>query len=132
MPENHKAYERSKEMNAAKLIDWSTSVGPSTKWAIESILRSTTFPQQAYGRCTGVLSLAKTYSRSRLETACAMLMEQSVKVTYSALRNILKNNRDMVVEGEGTISRTPYNENVRGASAYTSILRNRKEDEHGQ
>ena len=132
MPESHKAYEHSKEMNAAKLIDWGTSIGPSVRWAIETVLRSTTFPQQAYGRCTGILSLARTYSRSRLETACSMLMEQSVNVTYSALRNILKNNRDLVEEGDGTISRIPYNENVRGASNYTSIPKDGKEVEDGQ
>jgi len=134
MPENHKAYEHSKEMNAAKLIDWGAYVGPSVKWAIESVLRGTTFPQHAYGKCTGILSLAKTYGRSRLETACSMLMEQSVNVTYSSLRNILKNNRDLMEDGEGAISRTPYNENVRGASAYTSISKNDKEgkeDGHG-
>jgi len=73
------------------------------------------------------LSPGKTYGHSRLETACSMLMEQSVNVTYSSLRNILKNNRDLMEDGDGTISRTPYNENVRGASAYTSISKNDKE-----
>lgn len=132
MPDKHTAYERRKEMNAAALIDWGAHVGPSVQWAIESVLNSTTFPQQAYGKCTGILSLAKLYSRRRLETACAILKEQNCKVTYSALRNMLKNNRDLLTDGDCTISRPPYNETVRGASAYTSIPNDRKEeqDEH--
>ena len=128
MPDSHTAYEHSKEMNAARFIDWGANLGPSVKWAIESVLSSTAFPQQAYGKCTGILALAKTYGRSRLETACAMLKEQSVKVTYTSLRNMLKNNRDLSKDGDDTISRTPYNENVRGASTYASILKDRKED----
>ena len=59
-------------------------------------------------------------------------MEQSVSVTYSALRNILRNNRDLLEDGNGTISRIPYNENVRGASNYTSVTKDGKEGKDGQ
>lgn len=132
MPESHKAYEHTREINAAKLIDWGANIGPSVKWAIEDILHRTTFPQQTYGKCTGVLKLAKKYSRTRLENACAMLMEETGCASYGSLRNILKNNRDVEVRGNDTLSLTPYNDNVRGASAYQSIPGEGKEVEYGK
>lgn len=132
MPENHKAYEHTREVNAAKLLEWGATVGPSVRWAVGRILESTTFPQQAYGKCSGVLSLAKTYGRNRLENACALLEEQDAPVSYTALRNMLRNNRDITDKGDDTISRTPYNDKVRGAAAYSSVTKALKEDGHGQ
>ena len=60
MPESHLAYEHNRSQNAATLIDRARRVGPFTKWAVENILQHTTFPQQAYGTCNGVLSLGRT------------------------------------------------------------------------
>jgi hypothetical protein len=45
---------------------------------------------------------------------------------------MLKNNRDMEADGGEVISRTPFNDDVRGASAYVSIPQAGKEDGHGQ
>lgn len=69
MPENHTAYEHRKEQNAATLIERGARIGQSVEWAITDILQHTTFPQQAYGKCNGLLALAKKYGRSRLEHA---------------------------------------------------------------
>ena len=132
MPESHKAYERSKEVNAASLIDWGARIGPSVKWAIEDILRRTTFPQQAYGRCNGLLSLARKYGSQRLDRACAMQREQSGTASYQSLRNMLKNNMDLDVDPRGIVSRTPHNDNVRGAAAYQSVTMKGKEDRYGK
>ena len=121
MPDAHKAYERTKEVNAATLIGWGERIGASVKWAIEDILHRTNFPQQAYGKCNGILSLGRKYGRARLEHACAILREESGVAGYKVLANMLKNNRDIEADGGEVISRTPHNDDVRGASAYTSI-----------
>lgn len=127
MPENHTAYEHHKEQNAATLIERGARIGQSVEWAITDILRHTTFPQQAYGKCNGLLALAKKYGRSRLEHACMMMKEETDAASYKALCNMLKNNRDLASDEEESISRTPFNDHVRGASAYTSILLPEKE-----
>ena len=132
MPEAHRAYEHNKEINAATLIDWGSRIGPSVKWAIEDILRHTTFPQQAYGKCNGILSLAKKYGHTRLDHACALLREEAGTAGYKALANMLRNNRDIEHDGGELISRTPHNDDVRGASAYTSIPQAGKEAGDGQ
>jgi transposase len=131
MPDSHLAYERRKEVNAAKLIEWGANIGSSVKWAIEDLLQTTTFPQQAYQRCSSILALAKRFSRQRLETACRMLKEEGGAVTYKALESILKNKRD-IKEGTHIVSTLPLNPNVRGAKAYQSVALDRKEGEDGQ
>ena len=121
MPESHLAYEHNRSQNAATLIDRAQRVGPFTKWAIENILQRTTFPQQAYGTCNGVLSLGRTYGYGRLESAAALLKAETGKAAYKLLANILRNNRDKAAANT-IISTTPQNDNVRGASAYRGIF----------
>ncbi len=130
MPDKHLAYEERKEVNAAKLIEWGARIGPSVEWTISDILAKTTFPQQAYGKCNGVLSLAKKYGYNRLEHACRIMREQSGNASYKALLTMLQNNRDKDDYGDG-ISVTPIHDHVRGAKAYKNIEPEGKEDHHG-
>jgi hypothetical protein len=51
---------------------------------------------------------------------------------YKVLSNMLRNNRDIDADGGEIISRTPHNDDVRGASAYTSIPLAGKEVDDGQ
>ena len=121
MPESHLAYEHNRSQNAATLLDRAQRVGPFTRWAVENILQHTTFPQQAYGTCNGVLSLGRTYGYDRLESAAALMKAEAGKAGYKLLSNILKNNRDTAAVST-IISTTPKNDNVRGASAYKGIV----------
>ena len=133
MPEKHQAYERSSQMNAAPLIEWGQRIGPSVGVAVEDILQRTTFPQQAYRTCQGLIALSKKYGPRRLDRACEMLVSATGCVSYKSVGNILKNNRDMAQDdGAGSISTIPYNSDTRGASAYRTIPRKgRKEDNDG-
>lgn len=130
MPAQHLAYENRKEMNAAKLIEWGGHMGPSVEWAIRDLLLTTTFPQQAYRRCYCILSLAKKYTRQRLDLACRILKEDGGNVTYKALESILKNKRD-ITEGTHIVSTIPHNPNVRGAEAFQYVATGRKEEDDG-
>lgn len=126
MPETHTAYEQRKEINAAKIIEWGAKIGSSVEWAVTDILHRTTFPQQAYGKCNALLGLAKKYGRSRLNHACQLMQEQMGIASYKALETMLHNNRD--IEHDNSVSVTSFNDDVRGARAYTAI---RKEECHG-
>lgn len=132
MPEKHLAYEHRKEVNAATLIGWGANIGLSVKWAVEDILKNTTFPQQAYGRCTGIIALAKKYGRSRLDHACSIMREEIGSASYKSIATMLKNGQDL--DNGETMSRLPLNDDVRGAEAYRSVSRpeDRKENDHGE
>ena len=118
MPERHIAYKRSKEFNAAYFLAKASQIGPHTHECIDNILRSAIFIQQAYRSCQGVLSLALRYNSNRLESACKRI-EPKTAANYKRIESILKNNLDNIpLEKPDCISYIPYNENVRGASAY--------------
>lgn len=70
MPENHRAYQKSKEYNAAYYIGQARHIGPNTTTVIERILASQPFIQQAYRSSQGILSLTRKYPVERLEAAC--------------------------------------------------------------
>lgn len=128
MPERHTAYEQRKEVNAAKIIEWGARIGSGVEWAVSNILERTTFPQQAYGKCNALLGLAKKYGRNRLNHACQLMQEQTGISSYKALCNMLENNRD--IETGSDVSVTPFNDDVRGAQAYASVIMG-KEDSNG-
>ena len=80
MPESHFAYEHNRSLNAATLINRAQRVA-FTWWSVENILQRTTFPQQAYGRCNGVL-LLRTYGYDRLGSAAALMKAEKGKAVY--------------------------------------------------
>lgn len=126
MPEAHKAWQRTREMNAASIVQRASFVGPSVKWVTETMLTKAQFPQQAYGKCRAVLSLVKDYGRERVENACHMMMTETSTASLKVLSNILKNSRDLAQNS--TAPASTVNDDVRGASAFTTV-NDGKEDE---
>lgn len=120
MPEKHKAYERTRTMNAASIIDRASFVGQSVRWVIEMMLSRPQFPQQAYGKCQAVLSFVNRYGRERVENACRLMRTETGMASLQVLTNILKNSRDLALQ-ESSTSHTVHNDNVRGADAFTKV-----------
>lgn len=120
MPENHKAYQRNKEYNAAYFIERAEKIGPNTKTIISKMLSSTKHVQQSYNGCQGILRLQKAYGSERLEKACEKLSHLSI-VSCRVVHNVLKSNLDQVPE-EKAVTKTPENTEVRGAAAFNQII----------
>ena len=116
MPEAHKAYERSREQNAASLINRASFLGESVRWVVETMLKKPRFPQQAYNHCNAVLAMAQKVGRDRLEKACHMMKTETSTASLAILNNILKNKRDL--ETEPAVKGLPHNPNVRGKPAF--------------
>lgn len=131
MPEKHRAYEECKEVNAAKLLEWGARRGPSVRAAIQSMLDKTTFPQLAYGRCNGLLSLGKKYGNTRLDNACRLMLAQTGNVNYKAVETMLKNKMDLLESADSGRSGIPHNDQVRGAAAFIGINKDGKEELNG-
>ncbi len=123
MPENHRAYHRSRNCDAKSLLDRALLVGPETRWAVDRLLSSRIFPQQSYGNCNNLLAMGVKYGEERLETTCRMIHQQCEAVTLAMVKNILQNNLDLAHKtGSGMIvSSTPANDKVRGSNQYTTV-----------
>lgn len=126
MPESHKAWIRTKNLNAATYLDMSKRIGPSTEWVIQTMLTKSQFPQQAYGKCQAVMALAKKYGEKRVEHASELMKTETSIASLKVLTNILKKNRDLI--SNETI-KPVHNEDVRGASYYQDMNNNKDEND---
>ena len=117
MPENHRAYQKSREYNAAYYLGQARHIGPNTTTVIERILTSQPFIQQAYRSSQGILSLTRKYPAERIEAACGRACGTTAAVSYTAIKRILELKLD--TEQVNTCSsHIPLHENLRGASSF--------------
>jgi len=110
MPSNHRFVL---ELDAGWLLQQAEAVGPHTSQYLQALLHQRAFPEQAYRSCLGVLSLARKYPASLVETACQRLLEAHL-FTYKDLKNEL----EAVARQSPPTTATPLHENVRGDTYY--------------
>jgi len=115
MPKSHQAHL---EWTPSRLIHWAQSVGPATAQMIRTILESKPHPEMGYRSCLGILSLAKTYSDSRLEAASQRALEAQA-CSYQSLRSILRRGLDRQLSlTEEQERSSPQHRNLRGSRYY--------------
>jgi transposase len=68
MPSSHRRYA---DWTPERLRRQAGEIGRNTSALVEIILRERTHPEQGFRACVGILRLAKTYGRERLEAACS-------------------------------------------------------------
>jgi len=90
MPSSHRRYA---DWTPERLRRQAGETGRHTAALVEIILRERTHPEQGFRACVGILRLAKTYGRERLEAACARALEIGAR-SYSSVNSILKNDLD--------------------------------------
>ena len=90
MPAAHRAHM---EWTPQRLIHWGQSIGPATAEVVTRLLAEFKHPEHGYRACLGLLSLAKRYSKPRLEAGCTLALQIGT-CKYRHIRDILVNNRD--------------------------------------
>jgi hypothetical protein len=96
-----------------RLIHWGQDIGAATGSLVTRMLQTRQHPEHGYRACLGLLSLAKRYSKPRLEAACLIALE--LGTTKSAdVRDILANGRDQVSPDTTPEWVSPPHANVRG------------------
>ena len=90
MPSSHRRYA---DWTPERLRRQAGEIGRNTSALVEIILRERAHPEQGFRACVGILRLAKSYGRERLEAACARALDIGAR-SYSSVNSILKNNLD--------------------------------------
>jgi transposase len=90
MPASHRRYA---DWTPERLRRQAGEIGKNASALVEIILRERSHPEQGFRACVGILRLAKTYHRERLEAACRRAIEIGAR-SYSSVHSILKNNLD--------------------------------------
>jgi len=117
MPPNHQKYGT---WNGDRFRNWAAKVGPSCKSVIEYFLSVAKVEQQAYKTCNALLHLADRNSSARLETACARVLQFTLRPSYKAVNSVLKSGQDTLIDKasrEGTDAHTEHSF-IRGAEYY--------------
>lgn len=114
MPKAHREYA---EWTPQRIVAWAAETGTATAQVVEVILSRKTYPEQAFRSCLGVISLAKRYTKERLEAACKRAL--SIKgVNYRSIKSILENNLDQKPLPQQPELLPVTHENIRGAEYY--------------
>lgn len=116
MPSNHQHASQAKGWTKESLLADAANIGPHTRQSAEHMLSNSIYIEQNYKACHGMLMLHKTYSKSRLEAACARALA-GTRVNYTMIKNILKNGLDKQQQLFETAP-LPVHENIRGSEHY--------------
>jgi transposase len=114
MPSAHRRYA---DWTPERLRRQAGEVGSSTSALVEIILRERRHPEQGFRSCIGILRLAKTHGRERLEAACARALEINAR-SYTSIKSILKNNLDRRRPDKPTDGPAILHANIRGATYF--------------
>jgi transposase len=114
MPSSHRRYA---DWTPESIRRQANAVGRHTSALVEIILRERTHPEQGFRACVGILRLAKTYGRERLEAACSRALEIGAR-SYSSVNSILKNNLDRQRPATPADGPAIAHDNIRGPTYF--------------
>lgn len=119
MPKAHGAHQ---QWSPQRLLGWGADIGASTQLLVAHLLHQKAYPELGYRACLGLLSLAKKYSKERLEAACTIAVANQA-MTQKSVRNILTTKLDLAPAGKASPNKKsaqqlPLHENVRGSGYY--------------
>ena len=110
MPSNHRFVL---DLDAHWLLEQAQKVGVNTYDYLQALLKSRTFPEQAYRSCLGVLNLARKYPHPLFETAC----ERALQAHLFSYRD-LKSELDALASRSSDPVQPLVHENIRGETYY--------------
>lgn len=114
MPKAHREYA---SWTPQRIISWAAQTGTATAQVVEMILSRKAYAEHGFRSCMGVISLAKRYSKERLEAAC----ERAVAIngaTYKSIKSILENNLDRQLLSKQMNPPPVIHKNLRGKNYY--------------
>jgi transposase len=110
MPSSHRRYA---DWTPERITRQAGEIGPSTSALVEIILRERTHPEQGFRACVGIIGLARSHGRERLEAACGRALEISAR-SYTSVKSILNNNLDRQQPAPATDGPAIAHTNIRG------------------
>lgn len=95
-----------------------TSIGPATAALCNLILEQRSHPEQGFRACLGIIRLAGSYGRERLEAAATRAIDIGAR-TYGSVKSILANNLDRRPATKRSADEAPIlHSNIRGPRYY--------------
>ena len=114
MPAHHRFRDN---WTPEKIRRQAARIGSNTETFVEVVMRQRKHPEQGYRTCMGVLRLAKTFGRERLEAACDRALTINAH-SYTSLHSILKNGLDRKPRTRATEEPAITHPNIRGSQYF--------------
>jgi transposase len=114
MPSSHRRYA---DWTPERLRRQAGEIGRHASALVEIILQERTHPEQGFRACVGILRLAKSYGRERLEAACSRALEIGAR-SYSSVNSILKNSLDRQQPATSADGPAIAHDNIRGPTYF--------------
>jgi len=114
MPPAHRAHA---EWTPERIKRWASKIGNHTADYVDRMMRSRSFPQQAFRACLGLLRLSSRFGEDRLEKACAKALTAGA-TRYQHVESILKNHLENIPDDESEPAQLSLHDNIRGPGYY--------------
>ena len=116
MPAAHRAHA---QWSPGKLMNWAAAVGTATGELVKRLLIEKQHPEQGYRSCLGLMRLARTFGRERMEAACTRALAIGTH-RYRSVASILKKglDRQPIIPPAQAELPLPGHANVRGPDYY--------------
>jgi transposase len=113
------SHQKHLEWTPERMRRWGETIGANTGKMIEAIIKTVVHPDHAYGKCLGLLRLAKKCGNDRLELACGRALKLQA-ISYQSVKNILTKGLEKAeLPQEVEETHLPlFHENVRGSDYY--------------
>lgn len=115
MPEKH---EKHHKWSRERLENWALKIGDNVHAWVLFQIEGKKHPEQAYRVCLGLLNLSRDYPSERLDIACAIANEKSLR-RLKHVKSILKSNRDKLPQQLPLAVDLPQDhDNIRGPNQF--------------
>ncbi|MBV9375742.1 MAG: IS21 family transposase [Alphaproteobacteria bacterium] len=110
MPSSHRRYA---DWTPERIRRQAGEIGRNTAALVEIIMRERPHPEQGFRASVGIIRLAKSYGRERLEAACGRALEIGAR-SYTSVNSILRSNLDAKRPAAATDGPSIGHSNIRG------------------
>jgi transposase len=114
MPSSHRRFA---DWTVERIRRETSAIGPSAAALCELILEGRRHPEQGFRACLGIVRLAKSFGRERVEAACLRALEIGAR-TYGSVKSILDNHLDRQAGKRAPDGKAVIHPNIRGARYY--------------
>jgi transposase len=114
MPSSHRRY---RDWTLERIKQEANAIGPHTLVLVEVILRERPHPEQGFRSCRGIITLAGSYGRERLEAACERALAIGAR-SYTNVKSILTTRLDRKRPEQAADGPAIAHDNIRGGGYY--------------
>lgn len=112
------AHRRHAEWTPGRFVQWAQSVGPQAEILVARLLQKHKHPEQSYRACLGLMRLARSVGKARMEAACCRAVHLGA-YSYRSVASILSSGLDGQPLATQRIDlKLPEHGNVRGPAYY--------------